>query len=69
MSSLFLSVARGSLWFSLGQILVLGVLLQPETICNDGERFAQEWGQADVEKAFPPSTILWVLGRRMHTHS
>lgn len=54
MSNLFLSVARRSLWFSLGQILGFGVLLQPGAICNDGERFTQEWGQADVEKALTP---------------
>ena len=49
-----LPAARKSLLGYLSCILILGVLLRPETICNDSERFAQEWDKADVEKALPP---------------
>jgi len=57
-----LPAGRRNLLDSLGQILVLGVLLQPEAICNDHERFSQERGQADVEKALSLSTSPQVLG-------
>lgn len=58
-----LLVTRKSLLDYLSLILILGVLLGPETTCNDCGRFTHEQDKAGVEKAQPAGP------GRMHTQS